>query len=236
MTSFCNLYQPMPLKKKKASRTIADNGKETIMLVEVIDAQSRDTFSNQMAKIVGTPKSDFTLNQQRVLVRCANLDAAIQIVGPESLRGCILPLTHHPPLTGLPGEQQMYDTLRGQSYRMHVTADVQKTFKTCQQCQKGGTKFAQQRQHELFPANRSLESIAIYILGPLLRTKEGMRYVVVMTDRYSILTRGMATETVTSTNAAKIFVEQRVIPYKIPKTVLAGNGQQVVRKFSLHFV
>lgn len=189
-----------------------------------------------MAQPVGTPKSAFNLNQQGVLIRRANLDGAIQLIALKSLRGHILRLTNHPLLAGRPGGRWMYETLRRHVFWPHIAADVYSTLKTCQRCPKMQTKFAHQRQLEQFPANRSLKIIAIDILGPLPRTKEGMRYVVFMTDRYTILTRAIQTATVTSTETAKIFVKQWVMPYEIPKTVLAGNRQQVVSKFLLHFV
>lgn len=65
-------------QEKEDPRTIADDEKNTITVIEIKDAQSRDTFYKQMAQLVGTPHRDFTPNQRGVLIKRANIDGLSQ--------------------------------------------------------------------------------------------------------------------------------------------------------------
>lgn len=81
------------------------------------------------------------------------------------------------------------------------------------------------------PALGLLEFIAIEVLRPLPRTTSGNQYAIVITDRYSKVTRAIPTSKTASTHAANIFFEHWVIPYGIPKYLLTDNGPQFTSKF-----
>ena len=54
---------------------------------------------------------------------------------------------------------------------------------------------------KLFPAAGSLAFVAMDLLGPLPKTEHGNKFVLVITDRFSKLTRSIAVRT---TNAAVV--------------------------------
>ena len=58
---------------------------------------------------------------------------------------------------------------------------------------------------KLFPATRPLECIAMDILGPLPKTKHVQRFVLVITDRFTKLTKSESLRTITSLSVAKAF-------------------------------
>lgn len=78
------------------------------------------------------------------------------------------------------------------------------TFKNCSQSPRKGTVFNYQCQLELFPPAGPLEFFAVHILGSLPRTKTRNQYVVIITDRYSKLTRALPTAKPTSTQVTHI--------------------------------
>jgi len=55
--------------------------------------------------------------------------------------------------------------------------------------------------------------------------------VIVITDRYSKLTRAIPVASITAPHVASIFVDHWVIPYGIPEQILSDNGKQFVSKF-----
>ena len=71
------------------------------------------------------------------------------------------------------------------------------------------------------------------ILGPLPKTDHGNRFLLVITDRFSKLTRTVPLRTITAMVVAKAFCESWVFAYGAPRYVLTDNGTQFNAKFFL---
>jgi hypothetical protein len=71
------------------------------------------------------------------------------------------------------------------------------------------------------------------ILGPLPKTDHGNRLLLVITDRFSKLTRTVPLRTITALVVAKAFCENWVFAYGAPRYVLTDNGTQFNAKFFL---
>ena len=116
-----------------------------------------------------------------------------QVVVPRTLRARLLRLCHNPAIAGHPGQNRMYHALRREYYWPHLAADVASTVRGCRTCAMNRFK---QRKHlnrlRLFPATRALENLAIDILGPLPKTKSEKRFILVITDRFTKLTKVVA--------------------------------------------
>lgn len=86
---------------------------------------------------------------------------------------------------------------------------------------------------KLFPAKKPLADVAIDILGDLIRTPRGNRYLLVMCDRYSKVVRTVPLKTISALSVARAFVDHWVSAFGIPKTVLTDNGSQFSSKLML---
>ena len=84
---------------------------------------------------------------------------------------------------------------------------------------------------KLFPATKPLEFVAIDILGPLVRSRNGFRYLLVITDRFTKLTRTVPIRNMTALTIAKAFVENWVYPYGPPAYLLSDNGGQFASRY-----
>jgi transposase InsO family protein len=69
------------------------------------------------------------------------------------------------------------------------------------------------------------------ILGPLPRTKHGNRFLLVIADRYTLVTRPVPLRTVKALSVARAFVDQRAYVYDPPVSLLTDNGPQFTAKF-----
>lgn len=67
--------------------------------------------------------------------------------------------------------------------------------------------------------------------GPLPRTEGGSKYIFVIPDRHSKLTKSIPTVRMTATSIVSIFMELSVSNFRIPSTVLTDNGPQFSSKF-----
>lgn len=113
-----------------------------------------------------------------------------------------------------------------------MAIDAYNTVRQCATCARNRFKL---RKHastlKLFPARAPLEYVAIDLLGELIKTPRGNRYLLVMTDRYSKFTRVVPLRNITADTVAKTFVRHWVMAYGTPSWVLIDNGTQFAGKF-----
>ena len=84
---------------------------------------------------------------------------------------------------------------------------------------------------KLFPAHAPLDYVAIDILGPLIQSKDGYKYILVISDRFSKLTGTVPLETVNEKTVAQAFLNHWAFVYGPPRVLLTDNGKQFVSKF-----
>ena len=205
---------------------------DPIPIEEFLEEQSKDPFCKAKAETVGEANSNFDYDRYGFLVRRSPLDGALQRVVPKSLQARVLHAAHYPRLAGHPGGTRMYLTLRRDYYWPHMANDAYATVKSCRSCNKNrGTAAKHQKLLKLFPASGPLEFVAMDLLGPLPKTKRGNTFVLVITDRYSKLTRAIPLKATKATDIAMAFLDTWVYVYGAPKFLLTDNGPQFVAKF-----
>jgi hypothetical protein len=69
---------------------------------------------------------------------------------------------------------------------------------------------------KLFPAKGSLEPVAMDIIGPLPKSKHGNRFLLVIADRFSKVTKTVPLRTVTALSVAQAFCDNWVYSYGPP--------------------
>lgn len=79
-------------------------------------------------------------------------------------------------------------------YWAHMASDAYATVHDCYQRLQHRANEKKKRQPELFFLNGSLEYVDMEILAPLLKTKQGNQFVIIMTARYAKLTKAVSTQ------------------------------------------
>ncbi|CDF39905.1 unnamed protein product [Chondrus crispus] len=170
-----------------------------VTVEEFLREQAEDPFCRAAAETVGNPDSRYDVDRYGFVVRKSPLDGTLQRVVPKRLRAKILYLAHHPRLAGHPGGTRMYYTLRREYYWPHMANDAFSTVRNCASCAAPrGTLVRHQKDLKLFPAAGPLDFVAMDLLGPLPKTAHGNRHVLVMTDRFTKLTRSIPLRTTTA--------------------------------------
>ena len=83
----------------------------------------------------------------------------------------------------------MHNRVRRTIYWPQMAADIAKTVHECESCAKNRIRLLKKANKlRLFPATTPLECVAIDILGPLPNSKDGFRFMLVVTDRFTKLT------------------------------------------------
>ena len=194
-------------------------------------------MASRLAKEEGSAQlrlSRFFINTEGLICRKAHLDGVEQIVVPTTLRDKVLYLSHYPATSGHPGGRRLFYMLRQRYYWPSMSGDAYSTVRMCPDCAKARIKLRKHNSElKTFPPSGPLEYIAIDILGELPRTPRGHRYLLVMRDRYSKLTRTVPLRKITAETVAQAFITNWVFVYGAPVKLLSDNGSQFTSRFFL---
>ena len=200
---------------------------------ELVEAQQSDDFCIAIRrKLNGGESLPFEVNNAGLLVR--HVERNPQVIVPPPLRPRILYIGHHAKLAGAPGGRKLYMTLRRDYYWPTMALDCYATVRNCAECAKNRLKLRRNAAPlKLFPATRPLESVSIDILGELIQTPRGNRYLLVICDRFTKLVRTVPLRRITTLVVAKAFVTHWVFVYGPPAELLSDNGKQFAARLFL---
>lgn len=174
---------------------------------DIVEAQQTDAFCVELAKRVArkTAKAFFQ-NESHGLYR--REPYGDQLVIPEILRERILTLEHHETVSAHPGMNRMYYAMRHRYYWPSMVTDIYSTVIKCTTC---GQNRLSLRRHTspltLFPATEPLTDLSVDIFGPIRATKAGNRFILVITDSFSQLTKCVALRRITAISVASAIID-----------------------------
>jgi hypothetical protein len=202
-----------------------------LQIDEIIREQATDPECQQFAASAGAD-SLFDYEDSSVLERRSPRDGALQIIVPKSLQQRLLHLEHFTRTAGHPGMTRNFRSLRKRFFWKIMSAEVSETVSQCDACARNRINERNKTSYlKVFPASFLLEYVFIELLGPLPKTAHGNSFLLVMTDRFSKLTRTVPLWTTTAFVVAKALCEHWVFCYGPPRHVLSDNGPKFAAKF-----
>ena len=193
-------------------------------------AQQSDPFCTDIRrKLNGGVVVAFGFDEDGILCRQVSHQ---QIVIPHLLKARVLHIHHYARQSGHPGGRKLYNSLRRHMYWPAMAVDCYATVRKCATCAKNRIKLRQRTNKlQLFPPSGPLESVAIDIFGELLKTKRGFQYLLVISDRFTKLTKTIPLKGVSAGEVARAFTHEWVFNYGPPQDLLADNGKCFTSKF-----
>ena len=159
------------------------------------------------------------------------MQTRLKIVIPLALRARILHLEHYPKTASHPGGRKLYYYLRRDFYWPSMAVDCYATVKNCVTCVKNRIALRKRAKFVgLFPATTPLEFVSIDILGELIRTRRGNKFLLVITDRFSKLIRTVPLKRITAMEIARAFTHHWVFVYGPLLALLSDIGPQFAAK------
>ena len=198
----------------------------------MIAEQAEDVVCDRYCEQSKQPYSPFKVKDNSLLIRISPVDGAAQTVVPESIKRRVLYLSHYPLLAGHPNGSKMYDSMRRNYYCSVMANGVFQTAKYFRPCAEArGTRYKTQKPMNLFPATKPLEYIAMELLGPFPPTENGSTNILFITDSFSNLAQVTPLSSTTASVVANTLIDNFVIPYGLPVSILSDNRPQFVAKF-----
>ena len=212
----------------QAGPTVDEVSLEPIEIAELRAAQGDDEVCRVLLERNAIAEDD-----RGLLCRTSPLDGAVQMVVPKLLQERCMALFHLPKIAGHTGSTKLYGQMRKLFYWPRMAGDISRYVASCPSCVKKSLRTARKTTRlKLFPPSAPMEFIAMDILGPLTTTERGNRFLLVITDRFTKLTRAYPLSTTTADVVARTFFEGWVASgYGIPNVLLTDNGSQFLAKF-----
>jgi len=204
---------------------------EPVEFDDVVEAQQTDDFCFEMSTRVerGTAKAFFR-NEHHALYHRTSYGN--QLVIPKSFRERVLTLEHHATVAAHPGMIRMYYTMRKAYHWPSMVPEIHTTITKCTTCAKN--RFALRRHTTpltLFPGTEPLTDLSVDIFGHIPASKNGDRFILVITDRFAKLTKCVAFQRMTAMSVASAIIDAWLSAYGPPDWILSDQGPQFMSNF-----
>jgi len=197
----------------------------------VVEAQQIDEFCVELAKRVAR-KTAKAFCQDESHGLCIRAPYGDELVIPETLHERIRKQEHHATVSSHPGMNRMYYAMRRRYYWPSKLTDIYNNITKCTTCAQNRLSL---RRHTssltLFPATEPSTDLSVYILEPIPATNAGNRFILVIPDRFSKLTKCVALRRITAISVASAMIDVCVAHYGPPDRILSDQGPQFMPKF-----
>ena len=150
---------------------------------------------------------------------------------PKTLRKDVMMSFHDCLLGGHEGFDRSYNKIRMKYYWPGMYADIQKYVKTCQSCQESKPN---QHSHpaplQPIPPADVLSRVHIDILGPVTKTKEGYRYILLIVDSFTKWCEAFPMKTMEATEVADILYRDFITRFGAPEILVSDQGRNFIGK------
>ena len=151
------------------------------------------------------------------------------LVVPEHRKQETLSASHNHHMTGHQGVMNTYQHLSGKYYWPTMFEDIRQYIRTCNICQK------RRKEHKTEPMQPTTISLAgayfgIDIVGPLLRTMRGNRYIVVAIDYLTKQTEAQAIQLADALPIALFIYEDIICRHGIPREITSDRRTEFVNE------
>lgn len=124
------------------------------------------------------------------------------------------------------GIKKTFYKIRNRFFWPNQFKDIAHHISSCIHCNKNNYSREKPPGHlqPVAPPEGIMDKVAMDFVGPLPVSKNGNRYVIVLTDTLSKFTFAKPVRDCTSTTAAKFLVEEVILKYGVPKELITDNG------------
>lgn len=157
------------------------------------------------------------------------------MVVPESFQQEVLTACHDNPTGGHFGSERTYETVRLRYYWRGLYNDVKHWCSSCTLCY---TKKSPKNKvkGKLIPIEVAVDAfyrVGIDIVGPLPKTTQGNKYIVVMTDYLTKYPEAVAVSNITAQTVARVVYDEIMCRHGAPSVLLSDRGAQFLSELVL---
>ncbi len=150
-------------------------------------------------------------------------------VVPQSETKWIMSMFHDDPTKTHQSFDVMYSQISKRYIWQSMRNDIKEYVKTCFQCQQRGS-MKQNNQKRTIPPTDIFERWGIDIVGPLPKTKEGNRYIVVAMDYFSRWPEARPLKAANTETVATFIYEEIICRFGAPRILQSDRGTHFINE------
>lgn len=153
-------------------------------------------------------------------------ETRLQLVVPKSLRDVVLKQLHDSVTSGHFGVSKTLNKVRERFYWIGCRGDVRKWCEQCDSCKsRKGPKRKDKAPLKTYLVGAPMERIGVDILGPLPKSEEGNRYLLVCMDYFTKWPEVYPIPNQEAETIAKVLVEEFVCRFGVPLQIHSDQGR-----------
>jgi hypothetical protein len=198
-------------------------------LVKFLENGMLDTVRKEELSIVKKIAHTYALDKKKRLLKTYP-NSKSKIVVPMHQKKGLLHQIHDEPLGGHLGQENTYQRASQQYTWPNMKPDIIEYVRTCKTCQKRSRR---KGENPLTPIRKKPEpfyQVSIDVMGPLPRTPNGKRYVVVAVDHFTKWTEARALEEADAQNIATFLYEEIIARHGVPSILTSDRGTEFVNE------
>lgn len=216
-----SLAKPVVLTSLEDMRHICVKyGIEEIYVIKSNIRTKENNKSNELIK---------SIVSQAVILKNANIKLSIikqaRVIEDEATKQMILNDFHLLATGGHAGVTRMYNSIRRHYFWSRMRIDIESYVLTCDKCQRfKHSKYNREPLTITTTATSAFEKIHLDIYGPLPVTDNDYKYILTLQCDLSKYVEAYCIENKEAQTVAKVFVEQFILRYGIPREVISDQG------------
>lgn len=190
------------------------------------------------AEILSKIKATLHKNPIKILI-CKN---TLQYV-PLDQRDAIFHELHNSPIGGHRGVSKTFYRIRQNFYWENLKADIQRRIQQCLECQLKKLRRIKTKQPMCISdtPGTTFDKVALDIVGPLPRTREGHEFILTMQDQLSKFCLAVPLQNALATTTADALIKKLICIFGAPRVIITDQGrnfmsklmEQVARRFRI---
>lgn len=157
-----------------------------------------------------------------ILYRKGAKERSVRVLKEDEIDSVIF-MTHNHPTGGHFGKDATYNKISTRFWWKGMYKDIEEYVKTCDSCQRRGNKGGIGYLNPI-KVGKPFERIGIDFVGPLEKTKDGNKYILVVTDYLTKWPEAEPMKEATAGNVIQFIYEKIICRHGCPKIILSDRG------------
>ena len=148
-----------------------------------------------------------------------------QLVTPTEIRREVFRLTHETNAGGHLGARRITAKIKRRYFWPGLVTDVKQWILACDECASRSTYNLKRNKMQKYQIGAPMERVAMDVMGPLPRTTQGNKYILVIGDYFTKWIEAFPMPNQEATTIAEVFTGQFVARYGVPQEIHTDQGR-----------